>query len=115
MPIKPIIGGFECQAGSQETIQMTPTGPACINRIWSVLHGLDAASAKQIPLDASGDSFTITILPGTNHLQVLLQSASNEIQTVVVQQPPGGAEFILEDDIEINGGVGTWTPQIVGK
>lgn len=115
MPITPIIGGFESQSGNKETIQITPTGPASINRIWSVLHGLDAASAKQIPLDPSGDSFTITVLAGTNHLQVLLNSSSNEIQTVVAQQPPGGPEHILEDDIEINGGVGTWTPQIIGK
>ena len=64
MPITPTVGGFESQAGSKETIQITPSGPASINKIWSVLHGLDAASAKLIPLDPSGDSFTITVLAG---------------------------------------------------
>lgn len=115
MPLTPIIGGYEGQAGSKETIQITPTGPASVNKIWSVLHGSDLANAKQIPLDPAGDSFAITVLPGTNQLQVLLASSSKEIQTVVAQQPPGGPQFILEDDIEINGGVGTWTPQIFGK
>ena len=68
-----------------------------------------------IPLGTSEDSFAITILPGTSHLQVLLISSSKETQRVVAQQPPGGAGRILKDDIEIKGGTGKWSARIIGK
>lgn len=114
MSLKPVIGDLECPVGSVETIQVTPTGPTTSNRIWNVLYGVGPAGPISVPLNPSGDSFTIKVLPGMNLLQVLLTSSSSATQTLVAQQPPGGPANILEDDIEIVSGLGGWSPQING-
>ena len=115
MPITPVIGDFECPTGSVETIQIVPCGPTTVNRIWSVLYGPSATTPATIK-PSSGDTFSITILPGVNLLQVNITSSDPSTHTVVAQQPGAApaAPTILEDDIEISDGQGVWSPQIKG-
>jgi len=115
LAIKPVIGDFECPTGNVETIQIVPCGPTTVNRIWSVLYG-PTATTPAIIKPSSGDTFSITVLPGPNLLQVIITSSDPSTRTIVVQQPGiGGADpTILEDDIEIDDGQAVWSPQIVG-
>ena len=115
MAITPVIGDFECPIGSVETIQIAPCGPTTVNRMWSVLYGPSATSPATIT-PISGDTFSITVLPGVNLLQVIITSSDPSTHTVIAQQPgPAGAKpTVLEDDIEISDGQGVWSPQIKG-
>lgn len=116
MSLKPVLGGLEGTAGKTETIQIAPVGPHTVNRILSIRYGVDEnGDPISVPVDDSGDSFTIEVRPGTDLLQVLFVSSSPKFQTLVAQQPPGGDGCILQDDIAIIGGTGDWSPQVTGN
>lgn len=116
MAITPVVGDLEATRGSLETIQLTPCGPGTVNRIVSVIYGASAAGPTSIT-PISGDTFRVTVLPGMNLLQVVLNSTVAAAQTVMAQQPAtgGGSPTILDDGIDIIGGLGVWSPWINGK
>jgi hypothetical protein len=109
MPLQAVPGDLNGTTGAKETIQIVAVTPNMTVTIASIIYG-----SKPVTLNADGQSFDITILAGTNRLQVTLFSPDNTNGSAAARQSLGGAITALDDDIEFVGGVAVWSPDIVG-
>ncbi len=82
--------------------------------IVQVLYGSNANGPIQVPANADGASFHLTILPGANLLQVSLFSPNQIDGSAEALQTSNGVTTVLEDDIEFLNGVAVWNPEILG-
>jgi hypothetical protein len=100
--------------GSVETIQIVPGQAGTVVTIATVFYGADANGPIEVTTNPDKKSFNLTILPGSNLLQVTLFSPNQTDGSAMAQQTAGGATTVLEDDIEFVNGVAAWSPEIVG-
>lgn len=117
MALQQIPGDLKSTTGKVETIEIVPDDPATVVSIVSVLYGTTAAGPAKIAVKADGKTFDLTILGGSNVLQVTLFSpnssdgfATARQSASLVGQPP----IELEDGIEFFGGLAIWSPEILG-
>jgi hypothetical protein len=115
MALTQIQGDIEGTVGAVETIQIVPGESGTVVSITSVLYGTNASGPIAIPLNSDKKSFNLTILQGSNLLQVTLFSPNPTDGTAIAQQQAAaGGPNELEDDIEFVSGVAIWSPEIVG-
>jgi hypothetical protein len=114
MALKEIVGDIQGAKGAVETIQIVPENNGTVVTISTVLYGTDANGPISVPISADKKSFNLTILPGSNLLQVTLFSPNQTDGSAIAQQTSSGATTVLEDDIEFVNGVAVWSPEIVG-
>jgi hypothetical protein len=114
MALKPTIGDIQGPKGAVETIQIVPGQSGTVVTIAKVLYGTDANGPISVPVNSDKKSFNITILPGSNLLQVTLFSPNKTDGSAIAQQTSNGATTVLEDDIEFVNGVAVWSPEILG-
>jgi len=114
MALKEIPGDIQGAKGTVETIQIVPGQRGTVVTIASVLYGSDANGPSAVAINPDKTSFNLTVLPGSNLLQVTLFSPNQIDGTAIAQQILNGATTVLEDDIEFVGGVAVWSPEILG-
>ena len=114
MALKEIVGDIQGAKGTVETIQIVPGESGTVVTIATVLYGTDANGPISVPLNSDKKSFDLTILPGSNLLQVTLFSPNQTDGSAIAQQASNGATTVLEDDIQFVNGVAVWSPEIVG-
>jgi hypothetical protein len=117
MALQQIPGDLKSTTGKVETIEIVPDDPATVVSIVSVLYGTNAAGPVKVPVKTDGKTFDLTILGGSNVLQVTLFSPNSGDGFATAQQPPSGAgqpSLELEDGIEFFGGLAVWSPEILG-
>jgi hypothetical protein len=114
MALKEVPGDIEGTTGSVETIQIVPGQDDTVVTIASVFYGTDANGPISIPLNADNKSFSLTILSGSNMLQVSLFDQNKSDGSAIAQQVSNGSTNLLEPDIEFVQGVAVWSPIIVG-
>jgi hypothetical protein len=108
-------GDIQGTTGAVETIQIVPGENGTVVTITTVLYGTNANGPISVPLNADKKSFNLTILQGSNLLQVTLFSPNQTDGSAIAQQQAAtGGPIELEDDIEFVGGVAVWSPEIVG-
>lgn len=108
-------GDLQGKTGAVETIQIVPGESGTVVTITAVLYGTNANGPIVIPLNPGKKSFSLTILQGSNLLQVTLFSPNQTDGGAIAQQVSATGQTIeLEDDIELVGGVAVWSPEIVG-
>lgn len=108
-------GDLQGRTGAVESIQIVPGESGTVVTITTVLYGTNANGPISIPVNSDKKSFNLTILQGSNLLQVTLFSPNQTDGSAIAQQPTAtGAPVELEDDIEFVGGVAIWSPEIVG-
>lgn len=115
MALSAIPGDLEAKAGTQETIKIVPSkfDPATDINIVQVLYGSTAAGPTAVPPDAS-NSFTLTIQPSVNRLQVTLFSPDPVDGSAAAQQSSGGVITTLAQEIDFVSGVAVWVQDIDG-
>jgi hypothetical protein len=114
MPLQEIPGDLQGTTGAVEEIQIVPASPGTVVSIARILYGTNAAGPIKVPVNADKTSFDLTILPGSNLLQVVLFSPNKSDSGAVAQQTAGGVVTTLADDIEFLNGLAVWTPEILG-
>ncbi len=108
-------GDIQGKTGAVETIQIVPGESGTVFAITTVLYGTNARGPISVPINADKKSFNLTILQGSNLLQVTLFSPNQTDGSAIAQQQSAtGAPIELEDDIEFVSGVAIWSRQIVG-
>lgn len=114
MALKATVGDIQGTKGTVETIQIVPGENGTVVTIATVLYGTNANGPISIPLNPDGTSFNLTVLPGSNLLQVTLFSPNQTDGSAIAQQTSNGATTVLEDDLEFVNGVAVWSPEILG-
>lgn len=114
MALKQTLGDFQGAKGAVETIQIVPGESGTVVTIATIFYGTNANGPISVPVNSDKKSFNLTILPGSNLLQVTLFSPNQTDGSAIAQQTSNGATTVLEDDIELVNGVAVWSPEIVG-
>jgi hypothetical protein len=114
MALKEIPGDIQGAKGTVETIQIVPGQRGTVVTIASVFYGTDANGPITIAINPDKTSFNLTILPGSNLLQVTLFSPNQIDSSAIAQQTSNGTTTVLEDDIEFVSGAAVWSPEILG-
>jgi hypothetical protein len=114
MALKEVVGDIQGAKNTVETIQIVPGESGTVVTIASILYGTDANGPITVTPNSDNKSFNLTILPGSNLLQVTLFSPNQTDGSAKAQQTSSGSTTVLEDDIEFVNGVAVWSPEIVG-
>ena len=114
MALQQTQGDIQGTKGAVETIQIVPGESGTVVTITNVLYGTDANGPISVPINSDKKSFNLTILPGSNLLQVTLFSPNKTDGSAIAQQTSNSATTVFEDDIEFVNGVAVWSPEIVG-
>jgi|CZKJ01.1.fsa_nt_gi hypothetical protein len=116
MALQQTQGDIQGTKGAVETIQIVPgESGTVVTIVPPVLYGTDANGPISVPINSDKKSFNLTILQGSNLLQVTLFSPNPTDGTAIAQQQAAtGGPNELEDDIEFVSGVAIWSPEIVG-
>jgi hypothetical protein len=115
MALKEVPGDIQGAKNTVETIEMVPGEGAPVFTITGVFYGTNANGPISVPLNADKKSFSLTILPDSNVLQVTLFSKNKtDGCCAIAQQTSNGVSTPLEDDIEFVQGVAVWSPIIAG-
>jgi hypothetical protein len=114
MALRETIGDIQGAKGAVETIQIVPGESGTLVTIVTVLYGTDTDGPIKVLINPDKESFNLTILPGSNLLQVTLFSPNRTDGSAIAQQMSDGTTIVVEDDIEFVNGVAVWSPEIVG-
>jgi hypothetical protein len=114
MTLKEIPGDIQGTKGEVETIQIVPGQRGTVVTIASAFYGSNANGPISVTINPDKQSFDLTILPGSNLLQVTLFSPNQIDGSAIAEQVSNGVTTVLEDDIEFVNGVAVWSPEILG-